>query len=203
MDRNMNNNKRAADSIAGTAKRQRSESSIKVDYGYRNVYMAGRTWEERDEERRDEENSFQLILQDQKIKDVCWSGEEEADGGNDAYVLYQNGKLKKWGKDQQLWKETPHANRKIQIAPFLTEIAQVACSLVHCIATKFDGSVVTWGLNNCGKLGRDVEADNDMNFYPPGNVRFSSDTRIASVACSYNASFCFVRRSWQDLQLGS
>lgn len=131
---------------------------------------------------------LQLILKEKKIKDLCICmasyDDEYDDIEHNAYILFQNGNLKKWGKVEDYPYQMPG---KIPNSIFLDQVMQIACSSLHAIAVKRDGSVWTWGNGaRNGRLGRQTIASDPSS---PGQVVGLQDTKIQKVACGSHASF--------------
>ena len=132
MSQSANSSKRGADESSKSLPARKRLRGIHDDSGSTtkplllDLYMAGRT---NAKERMDGEQSFMMILQQKPIKDVCWmrKSSEDTDSGKYAYILFHNGKLHSWGKEQVHWNDVSHFHRKISKTPFLEQVSQVAC----------------------------------------------------------------------------
>ncbi|CAI6340252.1 unnamed protein product [Periconia digitata] len=88
------------------------------------------------------------------------------------FVLFEDGNLVAWGKDN-LWKLVPEG---------LPSIEQIAVGSEHILALTKDGTLISWGWGkhgNCGDLTKlEAEIKNDMvsglwnNINIPGNISF-------------------------------
>ena len=174
--------KRSRASTASNDEESNTKRQCRTTEGVRcSFYITGMTQEE-----IDDDESFQLIVGDQKIKDVCLGIPDDTDKiGKHAYILFQNGNLKQWGHDQDRWDLVSHKSRKIAKSIYLDQVMQIACSCFHAIAVKRDGSVWTWGDKNPGRLGRQIGTDPSS----PGRVVGLQHTKMQRVACSPITSF--------------
>lgn len=105
---------------------------------------------------------------------------------NAIFVLFKDGSLKAWGKED-LWQLVP---------PNLPKIGQIAVGSDHILALTMDGKVLSWGWATHGNCGDTSKLDksllvkgyitggwNEINF--PGNVR--------KIGAGYSTSFVITR----------
>ena len=155
----------------------------KIDKKYR-LYLSGK----RHEFCKEDHNTwrtFKLVLEtDRPIVDMGWMEymlrEIDEDGSlisstRGAYILFDNGKVKQWGYDYERW-----ANSLSNT--FLSQVAQLCCTVSHGAAARSDGSVVTWGYNDESQLGRTTDKPNA--FHLPERVPKMTSHFVTQVACT-------------------
>ena len=82
---------------------------------------------------------------------------------------------------------SPHQSRFLFRGAFLTNIQQVDSGEYHAAAISYAGSVITWGDNDQGQLGRNT--GNEYRRVAPGRVESLQDLFIIQVACDKNVTF--------------
>ena len=129
---------------------------------------------------------FELVLEtDRPIVDMGWMvyTDREDDGNGEcipstrgAYLVFDNGKVKQWGYDYELWANT------LSSTTFLSQVTQICCTDTHGAAAQSDGSVVTWGYNDNSQLGRTT--NEPTLFHLPERVSQMATHFVTQVACT-------------------